>query len=83
LTRRRFALYSRPLAMVGCIAQLVEQLTLNQRVQGSSPCAPTNHFIKLEDTSGDFGPARVTWKVTLRPELFWLASLRCGRSTIT
>ena len=25
----------------GCIAQLVEQLTLNQRVQGSSPCAPT------------------------------------------
>ncbi|MDF2813756.1 MAG: hypothetical protein K0S56_4787 [Microvirga sp.] len=28
----------------GCIAQLVEQLTLNQRVQGSSPCAPTNLF---------------------------------------
>ena len=26
----------------GRIAQLVEQLTLNQRVQGSSPCAPTN-----------------------------------------
>ena len=26
----------------GCIAQLVEQLTLNQRVQGSSPCTPTN-----------------------------------------
>ena len=26
---------------VGRIAQLVEQLTLNQRVQGSSPCAPT------------------------------------------
>jgi hypothetical protein len=25
----------------GCIAQLVEQLTLNQRAQGSSPCAPT------------------------------------------
>jgi hypothetical protein len=25
----------------GRIAQLVEQLTLNQRVQGSSPCAPT------------------------------------------
>ena len=23
------------------MAQLVEQLTLNQRVQGSSPCAPT------------------------------------------
>ena len=29
--------------LVGCIAQLVEQLTLNQRVQGSSPCAPTNN----------------------------------------
>ena len=28
---------------LGRIAQLVEQLTLNQRVQGSSPCAPTNH----------------------------------------
>src|SRR5262249_8569484 len=25
----------------GCIAQLVEQLTLNQRVTGSSPVAPT------------------------------------------
>ena len=33
-------------AWLGRIAQLVEQLTLNQRVQGSSPCAPTiaNHF---------------------------------------
>ena len=28
----------------GRIAQMVEQLTLNQRVQGSSPCAPTKHF---------------------------------------
>ena len=28
--------------LVGRIAQVVEQLTLNQRVQGSSPCAPTN-----------------------------------------
>src|SRR5215813_13374894 len=28
-------------ARLGRIAQLVEQLTLNQRVQGSSPCAPT------------------------------------------
>ena len=27
---------------LGRIAQLVEQLTLNQRVQGSSPCAPTS-----------------------------------------
>src|SRR5262249_38925550 len=30
-----------PLRESGRIAQLVEQLTLNQRVQGSSPCAPT------------------------------------------
>jgi hypothetical protein len=30
-----------PLWQFGRIAQLVEQLTLNQRVQGSSPCAPT------------------------------------------
>ena len=28
----------------GCIAQLVEQLTLNQRAAGSSPAAPTNVF---------------------------------------
>ena len=27
----------------GCIAQLVEQLTLNQWVQGSSPCASTKN----------------------------------------
>ena len=29
----------------GRIAQLVEQLTLNQRVQGSSPCAPTRRAL--------------------------------------
>jgi hypothetical protein len=34
---------------VGCIAQLVEQLTLNQRVQGSNPCAPTKHINHLGD----------------------------------
>jgi hypothetical protein len=33
---------------LGRIAQLVEQLTLNQRVQGSSPCAPTNYFKHLD-----------------------------------
>jgi hypothetical protein len=32
------------MAGYGRIAQLVEQLTLNQRVQGSSPCAPTNQI---------------------------------------
>ena len=29
---------------LGRIAQVVEQLTLNQRVVGSSPTAPTNFF---------------------------------------
>ena len=29
---------------LGCIAQVVEQLTLNQRVVGSSPTTPTNQF---------------------------------------
>src|SRR5882724_11651724 len=39
-TRRdRFA--TRPRPCVGRIAQLVEQLTLNQRVPGSNPGAPT------------------------------------------
>jgi hypothetical protein len=36
---------------VGRIAQLVEQLTLNQRVQGSSPCAPTKQIKGLADHS--------------------------------
>ena len=31
----------------GCIAQLVEQLTLNQRAVGSNPTAPTNPFTDL------------------------------------
>ena len=31
----------------GRIAQVVEQLTLNQRVVGSSPTAPTNKFNSL------------------------------------
>ena len=34
----------------GRIAQLVEQLTLNQRVHGSSPCAPT---IKIKYLAGN------------------------------
>ncbi len=42
LTDARLARF--PPRQSGRIAQLVEQLTLNQRVQGSSPCAPTNNF---------------------------------------
>ena len=30
--------------LYGCVAQLVEQLTLNQWVQGSSPCASTKNL---------------------------------------
>jgi hypothetical protein len=36
---------------LGCIAQLVEQLTLNQRVTGSSPVTPTNDFKDLAENS--------------------------------
>jgi hypothetical protein len=39
----------------GRIAQLVEQLTLNQRVVGSNPTAPTNDFKGL---AGKFKSAR-------------------------
>jgi hypothetical protein len=34
---------------VGCLAQLVEQLTLNQRVEGSIPSVPT---------TSEYGPLR-------------------------
>ncbi len=30
-------------SLLGLLAQLVEQLTLNQRVEGSSPSRPTNN----------------------------------------
>jgi hypothetical protein len=37
--------------MDGRIAQVVEQLTLNQRVVGSSPTAPTKDFKELDQYS--------------------------------
>src|SRR5665213_3270647 len=37
----------------GCIAQLVEQLTLNQRAVGSSPTAPTNRFAPMLSRVGE------------------------------
>ncbi len=40
----------------GRIAQLVEQLTLNQRVHGSSPCAPT---IEVYEFARLFGKAKI------------------------
>ena len=45
----------------GRIAQLVEQLTLNQRVQGSNPCAPTTYrnistnFLRCREFLRDHG----------------------------
>lgn len=36
----------------GCVAQLVEQLTLNQRVHSSILCAPTKFFEKLVEDLG-------------------------------
>jgi hypothetical protein len=45
----------------GCIAQLVEQLTLNQRVVGSNPTAPTKILSKIEGSGGtvEAGPSKV------------------------
>ncbi len=45
----------------GRIAQLVEQLTLNQRVQGSNPCAPTNEIKGLRP-SPCFTKNRLPWR---------------------
>ena len=45
----------RPRDFDGRIAQLVEQLTLNQRVHGSSPCAPT---IEINDLDPHFTTVR-------------------------
>ena len=42
------ALLHDPGLCAGRIAQLVEQLTLNQRVPGSSPGAPTNQIKRLD-----------------------------------
>jgi hypothetical protein len=35
------------------LARMLELLTLNQRVQGSSPCAPTNQINHLAGTEPD------------------------------
>jgi hypothetical protein len=50
----------------GRIAQLVEQLTLNQRVHGSSPCAPTIEINELADVdrrvASQKSPLGSTWE---------------------
>src|SRR5580692_5230632 len=53
----------------GRIAQLVEQLTLNQRAQGSSPCAPTNDIslYSLLNLASRCGvPNTASWQDRLR-----------------
>ncbi len=50
-----FARCGAPSSGDGRIAQLVEQLTLNQRVLGSSPSAPTKIPTKNSDLAKDFG----------------------------
>ena len=47
----------------GRIAQLVEQLTLNQRVPGSSPGAPTKQEQSLATLANQNGP--FSWKASL------------------
>ena len=52
--------------LVGRIAQVVEQLTLNQRVVGSSPTAPTNKFQNLYSSALNLFLRRQPHKVTER-----------------
>ena len=40
--------------IVGCVAQLVEQLTLNQWVWGSNPHAPTSNRSRLKEIKAAF-----------------------------
>jgi hypothetical protein len=64
---------------IGRIAQLVEQLTLNQRVQGSSPCAPTNKIKDLTlEQKRTFGRFYNSKSKVLQLS-FWSRSL-CSRS---
>ncbi len=73
------------------IAQSVEQLTLNQLVQGSSPCAGTTLFlfIRCEDSKGAAEPFQgaVSRRTAKQTTLFLLAfvlvisyTLKCGQS---
>jgi hypothetical protein len=49
------------------------QLTLNQRVQGSSPCAPTNHFKGLAPPDASHSDKRTAGIPTNRPFSFFEA----------
>ena len=72
-SRRRSLAGSAP-GVYGRIAQLVEQLTLNQRVQGSSPCAPTNEIKALWSRTAPLGApffVKGTILGTIRHTRFW------------
>jgi hypothetical protein len=60
----RFATGPHPCA--GRIAQLVEQLTLNQRVPGSSPGAPTNQTKEIRFGGVKFGGFRANTGITIK-----------------
>jgi hypothetical protein len=62
----RMALWAARRAGSGRIAQLVEQLTLNQRVAGSSPAAPTKPFKGLGS-----GSSPISREKTSRRSDFW------------
>ena len=56
----------------GRIAQLVEQLTLNQRVVGSNPTAPTNKIKDLAPNYRAWRGEKVTLQVTALPRRSYL-----------
>jgi hypothetical protein len=76
-------------ARAGPLAQLVEQLTLNQRVKGSSPLRPTSHIKDLDENRGlDFtcGASPGHHKDVIGPAQFTASSsrgLRCNSSIAT
>jgi hypothetical protein len=61
-----------PVPSAGRIAQLVEQLTLNQRVPGSSPGAPTKTFKHLQQYASER-----TFRFDVRFEKFVRYSYTC------
>ena len=68
----------------GRLAQLVEQLTLNQRAVGSNPTAPTNDFSKIKDLGISFVIGAKKWAsphFSLAPAR--IGQILCGRAAAT
>jgi hypothetical protein len=63
------------------IAQSVEQLTLNQRVQGSSPCAPTNKINHL-NRKMRFDPAAKSRLDNIRDNTLQIPREAIGRTAL-